>query len=175
MGIIFRWIRFGLFVLISMFAVFTLLSLLFPSDIRVSRVVNVASSREDLYSAVSDLKSWKEWNGMVDPQILSHIRYSSPSTGAGAYLQSDQLRIDEKQADTAGVLLSWNLTNGKQFVGGFQFLAVNPDSITVQWWFDLHFRWYPWEKLGVFVYDRKLGPVMEESLVKLARYVENPR
>ena len=74
MGIIFRWIRFGLFVLISMFAVFTLLSLLFPSDIRVSRVVNVASSREELYSVVSDLKSWKEWNGMVDPHILSHIR-----------------------------------------------------------------------------------------------------
>jgi len=54
-------------------------------------------------------------------------------------------------------------------------VQVNPDSLTVQWWFELNLRWYPWEKLGVFVYDRKLGPVMEESLDSLKRYVENSR
>ena len=170
-----RWIRFGVFVVVSFFVVFTLLSLLFPSDIRVSRVVNVAASRQRLSSVVSDLKTWREWNAMLDTSLLTHIRYSSPSGGAGASIQSDQMRIDEKQADTAGVALHWSLTGGKQFVGGFQFLAVNPDSISVQWWFELHFRWYPWEKLGVFVYDRKLGPVMEESLDRLRQYVEKPR
>ena len=99
----------------------------------------------------------------------------APSSGAGAFLQSDQLRIVEKQVDTAGVLLNWDMINGKQFAGGFQFLSLNPYSLTVQWWFEFHFRWYPWEKLGIFVYDRKLGPVMEESLGALQRFVENPR
>jgi Polyketide cyclase / dehydrase and lipid transport len=171
-----RLIKFAFLGLIVLFAVLTGLSLLFPSTIRISRVVNVpASLRAEAYAAVSDFGAWKKWNDFVYQSSLTNIRYSEPSGGAGAFLRSDQLRIEETRADTAGVLLNWDMTGGKQFVGGFQFLSLNPDSVTVQWWFEFHFRWYPWEKLGIFVYDRKLGPVMEESLGALQRFVENPR
>ncbi len=169
-----RLIKFAVLGLVVLFLVLTALSLLLPSDIRVSRVVNVAASRrQEVFAAVSDLGAWKKWNDFVFRSSLTNIRYSSPSGGAGAFLQSDQLRIEERQADTAHVLLNWDMVNGKQFAGGFQFLSLNPDSLTVQWWFEFHFRWYPWEKLGIFVYDRKLGPVMEESLGGLQRFVEN--
>ncbi|HET6254834.1 MAG TPA: SRPBCC family protein [Puia sp.] len=168
-----RLIKFALLGLLVLFAVLTALSLILPSTVRISRVVNVrASRRQEVYAAVSDLRAWKSWNDFVYHSSLTNIRYSSPSGGAGAFLQSDQLRIEERQADTAGVLLNWDMVNGKQFVGGFQFLSLNPDKLTVQWWFEFHFRWYPWEKLGIFVYDRKLGPVMEESLEALQRFVE---
>ena len=171
-----RLIKFAFLGLVALFAVLTALSFLLPSDVRVSRVVDVpASKRAEVYAAVTDLQHWRKWNDFVYRSSLTNIRYSSPSGGPGAFLQSDQLRIEEEKADSAGVLLNWNMVNGKQFEGGFQFLSLNPDSLTVQWWFDFHFRWYPWERLGVFVYDRKLGPVMEESLVALQRFVENPR
>src|ERR1700754_1429488 len=52
-------------------------------------------------------------------------------------------------------------------------VAVNRDSLTVQWYFDLTFRWYPWEKMGAFVYDRKLGAAMEESLDSLQLFLKN--
>jgi hypothetical protein len=171
-----RLIKFAFLGLIVLFAVLTGLSFLFPSTIRIGRSVNVAASRrQEVYAAVSDFGTWKKWNDFVYQSSLTNIRYSSPSGGAGAFLRSDQLRIGETQADTAGVLMNWDMVNGKQFVGGFQFLEENPDSVTVRWWFEFHFRWYPWEKLGIFVYDRKLGPVMEESLGALQRFVENPR
>jgi hypothetical protein len=171
-----RLIKFAFLGLIVLFVVLTGLSLLFPSTIRIGRSVNVAASRrQELRAAVSDFGTWKKWNDFVYQSSMTNIRYSSPSGGAGAYLRSDQLSIKETQADTAGVLMSWDIRGGKQFVGGFQFLSENPDSVTVRWWFEFHFRWYPWEKLGIFVYDRKLGPVMEESLGALQRFVENPR
>jgi hypothetical protein len=171
-----RLIKFAFLGLVVLFVVLTALSLLLPANIRVSRVVNVpASRRQEVYAAVYDLGAWKNWNDFVYRSSMTNIRYSPPSGGAGAVLRSDQLRIEEKQADTAGVLLDWNMVNGKHFAGGFQFLSLNPDSLTVQWWFEFHFRWYPWERLGVFVYDRKLGPVMEESLEALQRFVENVR
>jgi hypothetical protein len=171
-----RVIKFAFLGLAVLFVVLTALSLLLPSNIRVSRVVNVpASRRQQVYAAVRDLGAWKNWNDFVYRSSMTNIRYSPPSDGAGAVLRSDQLRIEEKQADTAGVLLNWDMAGGKQFVGGFQFLSLNPDSVTVQWWFEFHFRWYPWERLGIFVYDRKLGPVMEESLGALQRFVENAR
>lgn len=170
-----RLIRFALLSVVTLFLVMTALSLLFPSNIRVGRVINVTASRQRVVAAVADLKTWAQWNDFVSKTPLTHIRYSWPSAGTGAFLRSDELRIDELGADTSAVLLNWNLTGGKQFAGGFQFLSLNADSLRVEWWFDLHFRWYPWEKLGVFVYDRKLGPAMEESLKGLKRYVENSR
>jgi hypothetical protein len=171
-----RLIRFALLSLVVLFVVLTALSLLFPSNIRISRAISVPASRKpQVFAAVSDLGAWKAWNEFVYRSSMTNIRCSSPSGGAGAFLESDQLKIEEKQADTAGVLLHWEMFNGKQFAGGFQFLPVNRDSLAVQWWFEFHFRWYPWEKLGIFVYDRKLGPAMEESLGALQRFVENAR
>lgn len=171
-----RLVRFAVLALLVLMVVMTALSLLLPSHIRVSRVVNVAvDSRKEVEVAVSDLQAWKKWNDFVFNTGLTNVRFSSPSRGAGAFLKSDQLEIEEKYADTAGVLLNWDMTRGKQFVGGFEFLSINPDSLTVRWWFDFHFRWYPWERLGIFVYDRKLGPVMEESLEGLRRFIEKGR
>lgn len=175
MGIVIRLIKFGFLAVAVLFVVLTVLSLLLPSDLRVTRVIDVAASRRRLDSAVGDFRTWREWNEFVTQTSLTNVRYSAPAAGAGAYLRADQLTITERRMDSAGVLLTWDLTGGKRFNGGFQFLSLNPDSLTVQWWFDFHFRWYPWERLGVFVYDRKLGPEMEESLKGLKRFVENSR
>jgi hypothetical protein len=98
---------------------------------------------------------------------------SASSSGKGAFLSSDQLLVSESLAGPDRIEFNWRQTNGKNFTGGFNLLQLRPDSLTVQCWFDFHFRWYPWEKLGLLVYDKKLGPVMEESLAGLKRYVEN--
>ena len=167
-----KFIKFAILGLVVLFVVLTALSLLFPSDLRVARVVNVAASKQKVYSAVSDFNAWKQWNKFLSPNTLSNVRVSSPSDGMGAMLISDELNIREIAADYSGVLLKWSLKGGKEVDGGFQFSSTNTDSLTVVWYFDLHFRWYPWEKLGVFVYDRKLGPIMEESLTGLKQFVE---
>ena len=172
MGIV-RIIKFAGLSLLTLFIVLTLLSLLFPANVRVSRVINVAASRQKVYDAISDFHAWGHWNDFVKASPLTNIQYSSLSYGPGATLRSDQLLITMTGVDSNGVSLNWNLTRGKDFMGGIQLLSSNADSVSVQWWFDFHFRWYPWEKLGVFVYDRKLGPIMEESLKGLKLFVEN--
>ncbi len=168
-----RFIKFALLSAVTIFLVLAGLSLLIPSDTRVVRVINVAASRQRVAAAVGDFHTWGDWNDfLVAP--LTNIKYSS-SVGTGAWLRADQMAISVLAADSNCVTLKWDLSGGKQFRGGMQFLpSFNEDSLTVQWWFDFHFRWYPWEKLGVFVYDRKLGPVMEESLKGLKRFVEKP-
>ena len=170
---IMRFIRFLLLSVVALFVVSTLLSLLFPSSLRVMRVVNVAASREKTLAAVRDLRAWTQWNEFVRSPQLTHKAWSNSSDGKGAWMRTDQLTVQETGVDTDGIALNWVLTGGKQYAGGISVFQTFPDSVTVQWWFDLHFRWYPWEKLGVFVYDRKLGPAMEESLTGLKEYVEN--
>jgi len=167
-----RFVKFALLGLLTLFIVLTALSLLFPSHLRVSRVVNVTASRARTAEVIADLRSWENWNLFIRHTPLTNKRTSSPPSGKGAWLSSNEFTIRETAADTNGVALQWDLRGGKRYSGGFDLLQVNGDSLAVQWWFDLSFRWYPWEKLGVFVYDRKLGPVMEESLDSLRLYLE---
>lgn len=170
-----RYLRFLMLAVFVLFLVMTALSLLFPSHLRVMRAVNVGAPRARVLSAIGDLRAWTEWNVFVRSTALANKTWSAPSAGAGAWLHSDQMSIRESAADSDGVSLDWDLKGGKRFPGGMSVLQSYPDSITVQWWFDLTFRWYPWEKLGLFVYDRKLGPAMQESLDSLKRYVEISR
>ena len=170
-----RYVRFLIISLISIFLVLTAFSLLFPSNLRVSRVINIAAPRDKVLAAMGDLRVWSQWNEFIRSTPLTHKTWSTPSMGVGARLSSDQMTITETAADSDGITLDWDLKGGKRYAGGMAVGRVNPDSLTIQWWFELHFRWYPWEKLGVFVYDRKLGPVMEESLSGLKQYVENSR
>lgn len=168
-----RIIRFGILALFVLFVVMTLLSLLFPASLRVEREVTIEASRQKTLTTVEDLRSWTQWNTFVRSPQLTHKTWSNPTDGKGAWIHTDQLSVTETGTDTDQLALSWDLKGGKQYAGGISVIQTFPDSVTVQWWFDLHFRWYPWEKLGVFVYDRKLGPAMEESLDSLKRYVEN--
>jgi len=175
-----RLIRLGLISFLLFFLVLLGLSLLFPSHQRVSRAINIAAPREKVYAAVSDLRAWDSWNRFVSNTPLTGRSISSPSSGKGAAIRSDQLIVTILEAgqNAAGmdsVTIGWDQSHGKHFTGGFHLLQLYPDSLTVQWWFDFHFRWYPWEKFGSLVYDQKLGPVMEESLAGLKHFLENSK
>jgi len=169
-------IKFLIPAVVSLLLVATMLSLLFPTGVRVARNINVpASSRDSVLAAVSDFRDWGQWNGFLRSTPLTNKAWSSPSRGRGAWFTSDQYTITETASDSEGVALSWSLKGGKEYTGGIGLLSLNADSITVEWWFDLQTRWYPWERLGIFVYDRKFGAVMEQSLSGLKQIVEKSR
>lgn len=169
-----RFVKFFIFALVSLFLVFTALSLLFPSHLRVTRVINVSTDKAKTLRVISDIQTWDHWNRFVQNPELTNKKFEPAAPGRG-YFSSDQMTIRLSDLDTTGVALLWDLKHGKQYPGGIDLFYINRDSLTVQWYFDLNFRWYPWEKLGAFVYDRKLGPVMEESLDSLRSYLEKSR
>jgi hypothetical protein len=168
-----RFIKLGLISLFAFFLVLTGLTLLFPADQRISRAINIAAPRGRVLAMVGDLRQWGQWNKFTSASGLTHERFTSPSSGPGAFLFADQLRVGIVAGGPDSLLLTWDQTGGKSFRGGFQFLQLRPDSLTVQWWFDFHFRWYPWEKMSSLVFDKDLGPVMEESLNSLKHLMEN--
>ena len=168
-----RFIKFALISIIGLFLVATAFSFLMPSHLLIGRSVNIAAPREKVMGAVGDLRVWEQWNAFIKTAPLTGKTFSTPSSGIGATLRSDQLLVKIVAAGPDSVRLSWQQTGGKNFEGGINLLQLRSDSLTVQWWFDFHFKWYPWEKLGILVYDKHLGPVMEESLDSLKRYVEN--
>ncbi len=168
-----RFIKLGVISMTAFFLLATGISLLLPANQRISRAINIAVPAKRLAQIVGDLRTWKQWNRFTSSSGLTHVQISSPSTDSGAFLSSDQLELSVLYSGPDSIRIHWDQTKGRSFDGGFNFLQLRPDSATVQCWFDFHLRWYPWEKLSSMFYDQQLGPVMEESLSALKRYVEN--
>ncbi|MBS1918560.1 MAG: SRPBCC family protein [Bacteroidetes bacterium] len=170
-----RYIKLFLISAVVLFLVVVLLSGILPSHIRISRAINIGAPKLRVYNTVSDFSTWRDWNGFVSNSPLTNISLSSPSTGKGAYLNSGQLKISIDKCTPDSITTTWQQVKAKNFTGGYNMMQLVPDSVTVQWYFDFHFSWYPWEKFTSLVYDKQLGTVMEESLMKLKQVSENSK
>jgi len=168
-----RFIKLGLISIGIFFLLATGISLLLPSYQRVSRAINIAAPATKLSATIGDLNTWGRWNSFIAASGLTHVQISQPSAGTGAFLSSDQLELTIVHGDPDSIVIHWDQTKGRSFDGGFNIMQLRPDSTTVQCWFDLRLRWYPWEKLSSLFYDQQLGPVMEESLKALKIYIKN--
>ena len=144
---------------------------LFPSNIRISRVIDIHASKEKIFGVINDINTWKNWNEFVKEANLDNI--SVPSNGKGAYIESSGMRVSITASSVDSVKTQWVQKDKHQFDGGYNLVQTN-DVVVVEWYFNFHFRWYPWEKLGSMFYDKHLGPVMEKSLVNLKNLTENP-
>ena len=169
-----RFIKLALISILVFFFVLTFLFALFPSDIRISRVVLIQSSKEKIMTTIGNLQTWKDWNELIYQSDLKNMHISNPAEGRGASLQSDQLTITIQESSPDSLVTSWSGSDGKKFAGQFN-LVQSGTSVTLQWYFDFHFHWYPWEKLSALFYDKRFGLMMEKSLVALKNYLEKIR
>jgi hypothetical protein len=147
----------------------TAFSLLFPPHLHIARNIGIASSEQKINSVISDLHTWDKWNKFINDSSLSNKTISA----GGDTLRSDQLQISVKKDSIDNIEIIWTQPNKKTFTGGFKLMEINPGSVTVQWYFDFTFKWYPWEKFSSLIYDKQLQPEIEESLTNLKRLVEN--
>jgi len=60
----------------------------------------------------------------------------------------------------------------KSFTANYS-LTEMKGSFVVEWTLRFHLGWYPWEKLAGMFYDKQLGPVMENSLLRLQKELDN--
>lgn len=143
-------------VIISAIAFFLLLmafSLLIPSQVRISRAIDVQADRNKVLPYLQELPAWESWN---------------------AYIQDSSGRFQVTLDQVSDSLVTSRWTAGKKsFTSGLAVYEARPGTITIQWYFDFKLPWYPWEKLGSIVYDRQMGGTMQESLVKLKERIES--
>jgi hypothetical protein len=124
------------------------MSLLFPSQVRVSRAININASKKKIQERIKDLSTWPEWN----------------------QLYNDNVNITIVSADSQYINTRWQY---KQNVLYSSFMTEESAHITVlQWYFDFRVKWYPWQKIGSIMFDKQFGPPMESSLNNLKKLVE---
>ena len=162
-----RFVKLAFISAIALFGIIFLISLLLPSHIRISRAIDIRAPREKIYPLLADIKQWDKWNEYIR---VYHNRIAETAT-----LKADEIAISITGKTDTLIMAGWQQPSGNKFGNGFA-IITNADGgghTTVQWYFDFHLKWYPWEKFQSIVYDEQLGPVMEKSLANLKRITEN--
>lgn len=128
-------------------------TLFIPSDIRISRAIDIKAEKSALLPYIQDTSKWSHWN-----------KYLMDTTR--------RFRIEGLKVSDSLVTSLW-LSGDRKFTSALAIYETRAGTLTVQWYFDFDLGWYPWEKIAGITYDKQTGPVMEESLATLKRVVES--
>ncbi|HET7897395.1 MAG TPA: hypothetical protein VFL47_06990 [Flavisolibacter sp.] len=152
-----RVVKLGLISLLLLFGLVTLISLMFPSHLRLSRATNLPNQRQRILALLRSDSLWHP--AYQDSGSLK--TYLSLDKKVLAQTDSSYV-VQLQQANRKPVISGWNLY-GKPAA----------DSLTLQWYMDFRFRWYPWEKFSSLFYEQTYGVMMEKGLANLKQHLVN--
>jgi len=149
-----------------LFLLTTAIGMLFPSTVRITRAVDVTAQYDTVYKYLNDAKYWKLWMAGTDSNTISFL--SAKTAGRGTVVKIGTGEVTITRTTTDSIFSIWKSAGGNVQNAAF-ILLNNPakNLVTVQWYFEQHVNWYPWERLSSLSNDKILGPVIEESLNKL--------
>ena len=150
-----RIIKLGLISFGFLFLLITLISLLFPSQIRLSRATNLPNDKAQIFAVLQNEKAW-------------HPAYTdSASRKAMAAMKRTMLA----QTDST-LIVQLQQEGRKPVISGYELHGTpQSDSLTLQWYMDFRLSWYPWEKFSSLFYEKTYGVMMEKGLANIKQQV----
>lgn len=165
-----RLIKLGILSVIVLFGLITAISMLLPSQVIISRAIDINKPLDSVYAAVINLSNWKDWmdNYDADSTIIS-----LPAKGKRSFIKMGKVKVDITALDSTKMEASWRSGENRPLPGSFNFVpSADHQMVTVQWQFIQKVKWYPWEKFASITSDKVLGPYMEKSLDNLKKLLE---
>ena len=148
-----RIIKLGVISFVIIFIIIVLISLLFPSHIRISRATNLPNQRDRIFSLLRQDTAW-------------HPAYLDSTSAAG--MASLKKTLIEQTDST--FIYTLQQSGRKKVTSGWQvYGAPTSDSLVLQWYMDFRLSWYPWEKFSSLFYERTYGTMMEQGLNNLKK------
>ena len=149
----FKIAKLGLISIVFFSLMITLISLFFPSKVRISKAIDINSSPEKLMVLLRDTTQWKKWYpGADSAQLLPEITTLTDSS----------------------VVAVTMMQNGRKGVTGWNIYGSSfPNTITLQWYMDFKLGWLPWEKFFGLLFEKRYGPMMEKGLENLKKSLEH--
>lgn len=166
----YRHVRFVLISFVVLFIVVTLISLVIPFNVRISRAADIRASKREVMEQLANPVNWKKWYPGTDtlPYLyvngeIKGITYGrNGSKGLLLHEVTDTSVTTENTGTGARrIKMGWNIITHK-----------DTSSVTVQWYMDFKLRWYPWEKFSSLIYDKQYGSMMEAGLTNLKKLTE---
>ena len=162
---------------IGLFVVITLLSLLIPSKVKVSRTTLINNTtRAKVFEQVSNLSNWKNWHPVFknsDGKMNVITEASTGNSSAEIIYGDKSARLVVTSADSNSIKFILQ-SPGENEIQNELIISSIPQqaNVQVEWRALNKLKWYPWEKFyGIFV-DKLTGPGYEAALNELKDYIE---
>lgn len=166
-----HFLKLAIISFIALFLLVTCIGLLLPSTVRVSRTIEINAPADSVYPYISDLKNWPKWINSIEENKLEAIRKDTNGRVTEAVNESERINILSSNKNLITTI--WKGTNGKFQKSNFTIIQDQPSyPVVLNWVFDEHIQWYPWEKIGALMNEEVLGPAMEKDLENLKQLVE---
>lgn len=131
---------------------FFLLSLLFPSQVHVSKTATIPVNRAEVQKQIADTTNWKSWNNLIQKGTFS-----------GQILQEGDSTFQIKM-----------ILDGVQLTNRILMLPQSEQATLVNYTLIQSLPWYkPWQKLGALLTEGQWGRPVEASLENLSKRVGN--
>jgi len=171
-----RLIKPFLICITGLFIVITLLSLLIPSKIKVSRATVINASANKIAAEIKDLKNWKNWQPLFKSDSAI-ITFSTPSNTSHAYCDitynNKVTHLQVTNIDSSSIQFLLTAPGEDVIENEIAITPVVDGQVQVEWKALTILPWYPWEKFyGIFI-DKLTGSGYENSLQGLKNYIES--
>jgi len=164
-----RIFRFVIASVVVVSIIITIISLFIPSEVRISRGIQINSPKDSAMNQIGNPVNWKNWYPGAD----SLKSFYEGNVIKGLVLDERRKRyivITGKKDDE--VIAEYRLP-GKKIPTGWLIAADKQSSlVTIQWYMDFHLRWYPWEKFSSLMFERVYHPQLQQGLDHLKRFLE---
>ncbi len=154
-----RIIKLGLISLFFLFVLVTLISLLIPGRVRISKAINLAGGSEQrVWNLVRDTGRWSAWLPMMRPGVDNR--------------RIDPIRVVGDERTDSTTVMQWQQGSRDPLTTVFQIHHPHADSLTLQWYIDFHLGWLPWKKFGSLFLENTYGTMMQEGLENMKAEIE---
>lgn len=150
----------------------SLLSLLLPSKISVTKSVGINAPISEVNTYVKDFKKWPEWFLPMEDSSLQ-ITYDHNDSSVILKDTKGKEIIFEKLPSSTDTL-NFALKSKSSADVFYQFILIPQNTENTQIVFNIntYFKWYPWEKIKGMFLDKMTGPMYQKSLFQLEKAVE---
>jgi hypothetical protein len=144
--------------------IITSISLLFPSEVVVSRAIEINAPSQDIAYFVCDLNHWNTWMSEWKENKVT-IKDST------AFISSQTIQLIKSTDSSAR--FNWVATGQPPYDVLIEWLPLSKGNYVIHWSFTQKVHWYPWEKFQTLLNEKLLGYKMEVELANLKEAILN--
>jgi Polyketide cyclase / dehydrase and lipid transport len=153
---------------------FSMITLLLPSRVTVSKSIIINASVTEVAKEIEDFENWKKWYPAFQNEdiIVSTLQKGGSSfvTVTGEKGKKFSMTMIHARPGNINILLSEG--NKNQVTYEFLLSPGKTSTTLLTWNVKTTLRWYPWKKItGIFL-DKIYGPQYQEVLQNLKISVE---
>ena len=160
-----KLIRLAIISVVILFVLASVMGMLLPSNVLVSRAVNLNAPKDSILPYIKDIRQWNAWiEGMQHESVKI---YSATEADLG------ETKVQITGISDTAIVSSWTGRGGNLQKSTLRLISAQQQKLTiVQWQFEQKLKWYPWERLGSIMNDKILGTMMEKNLNNLKAVIE---